>query len=248
MFKLIPRMRIPMNDRVFLAAVGGFILWITLAYFLDSRFYDRPSVLRLYFLVPAVAAVIISLLPRGSAHVLKGFMKAWFHTIWRFVAVLSAASVLLMLVYSAIGYLPYSDRPGPGWGNIPVHWPTLEEIGYFSGWALLLLPPAYFMGQLIFVFIVLVRWFSAPQWLARALGGLFCAGFGMLAVAAAGWYIAAAPAVDDGAGIFAFVLGAWGLPRISPSREMPLSRMTRAIGIGGAVLGMIALLIAPFIR
>lgn len=160
----------------------------------------------------------------------------------------SLGAVLLLLLYSAVGYLPYSDRPGPGWGNIEPHFPVPEEIRYFSSWALILLPICYFMGNLLFLFMAWARWLKLPMWLARTLGGFFCSGLSMFAVAAAGWYIAIAVSVTNAVGVCGLLYGIFVLPRISPAREMPLSKTARSVGIALASLCLIACLAYPFLR
>ncbi|HZD93401.1 MAG TPA: hypothetical protein VE133_04050 [Candidatus Sulfotelmatobacter sp.] len=203
----------------------------------------------LYLLLPPIMAAIACYLPEtGGTRPLKTFAGNWFSTLWMYNAMVSACSILLLLGSSAIGYLPYSDRPGPGWGNIPSHIPQWGEIRYFSGWLVLLLPVSYFLGNILFIFMAWIRWLSVPKWLACALGGLFCAGFTMLAVAAAGWYIAISVAITNSVGICGLFFGAWLLPRVSPQREIPLSLWSRTAGVLLAATSMAAFFIYPFLR
>jgi hypothetical protein len=48
---------------------------------------------------------------------------------------LAGGTFLLLVVVSAIGYLPYSDRRGPGW--YAAHIPNVQEVGYYASWATL---------------------------------------------------------------------------------------------------------------
>lgn len=175
-------------------------------------------------------------------------MKTWFNILWSYCLMVSASAVLLLLICSAVGYLPYSDRPGPGWGSIEPHFPVLQEIKYFSSWALLLLPVCYFMGTVLFSFMVWIRWLRTPTWLVRILCGICCSGLSMLAVAAAGWYIAISLFVINSVGVCALLFGVLVLPRFSAHREMPLSRTTRTVGVALAFLCVSAYLASPFLR
>jgi hypothetical protein len=94
---------------------------------------------------------------------------------------------LLVLVNSA-GYLPYSDRPGPGWQT--PHFPTGEELHFFIGFAALLLKGTAFYG-LIFAAAGLVLGFcSIPRWALRVLAAPTAFLASGLMMAAAGWMIA----------------------------------------------------------
>jgi len=174
-------------------------------------------------------------------------MRFWFKSVGAYVLLVSAGTVAFLLAFSAVGYLGYSDRPGPGWGNVPAHWPNWEEIRYFSGWAALLLPMCYFYGHPLFMFMALIRWLGAPGWMARALGALFSAGFTVLIVSVAGWYIALSAAVVHGIGICALLFGAWILPGVAPVRDKQLSLATRGVGIALASVAVGVLLVLPFL-
>jgi hypothetical protein len=121
--------------------------------------------------------------------------------IWVFVTYIIAADFLpnlLMLIINCIGYLPYSDRPGPGW-QAP-HWPQSSEFGFFFGFALYMGVPTllYGFGQTLLAFVYETCWL--PRWLIRILGavmgflaaGLLMEGAGwMIAISALGVYLAA---------------------------------------------------------
>ena len=199
-----------------------------------------------YLALPPAAAITVMLSPKAG--ILKGFVKAWCKALCAFVLAVSAGAVLVLLACSAVGYLPYSDRPGPGWGNIPPHLPGLDELQYFSGWALLLVPMSYFTGSLLFICMAWIRWLEAPPWLARSVGGVFSAGFGILAIAAAGWYIAIAPVVGNIVGAVCLLFGIFVLPRVSPRRQTPLPLPFRIVGIAFCFLGMAWPLLYPFLQ
>jgi hypothetical protein len=132
---------------------------------------------------------------------------------------------LLLLLINCIGYLPYSDRPGPGW-QAP-HLPQKSELSFFFGFALYLGIPTvlYGLGQTLLAFVYEVC--SLPRWLVRILGatlgflaaGLLMGGAGwMIAISALGVYVAA------GCGLF------WGLlvmPALIIRRPVPLPLAAR---------------------
>jgi len=202
-----------------------------------------------YLALPPVAAIVTWTIPlTESSQPVKAFVKTWFNILWSYSLLVILSFVLLLVGLSAVGYLPYSDRPGPGWDNIPPHLPTLEEIRYFGGWAVPLLLMCYLSGSVLFIFMAWIRWLALPMWLARVMGGLFCSVVSMLAVADVGWYIALDVAVTNCVGLFALLFGAVILPRVSPQRAVELSLTSRTIGITLACLGMSALVIYPFVR
>jgi hypothetical protein len=64
----------------------------------------------------------------------------WSCGLWIMATYVIAADLLpnsLLVLVNSAGYLPYSDRPGPGW-QMP-HLPTGEELQFFVGFASLLL-------------------------------------------------------------------------------------------------------------
>jgi hypothetical protein len=242
-------MHLDRNDRASVAALSASTIWIGLAHLAGRWLHQHSFTWIAYIALPPVAAVAVMLLPRrGSGPALKEFVRAWWRILWTYAVVVSVGAVLILVVCSAVGYLPYSDRPGPGWGNIPPHFPRLEEISYFADWALLLVPICYLMGSLLFIFMAWLKWLGAPSWLARVFGGIFSAAFGMLAIASAGWYISISVVVGNIVGIICLLFGVFVLPSVSPKRETQLSIRVRASGIALDLLFITAILVYPFLR
>jgi hypothetical protein len=151
---------------------------------------------------------------------LKRFLptKWWSSFLWAVLTYLFLADLLpnlLMLLVTCIGYLPYSDRPGPGW-QAP-HWPHKEEIEFFVGFAAYLGVPTllYGLGQSLLAIVYGIC--SLPKWLLRLLGaitGYIAAG---LLMAAVGWMIAIAPVgvyIASGCGLL------WGV-LVMPALVVP---------------------------
>jgi hypothetical protein len=162
--------------------VLGAAAWLVVAYeslrFLSSLPMWARGALPLVG-APGVAALAVACLPQsGLKNELARFLKSWLVCMLLYNLVMVVTVLILMLGSSAVGYLPYSDRPGPGWGNVPAHVPRLEEIEYFAGWTLFLVPMCSFWGSVIFFLGTWATWFGTPRWLVRILGILFCWVFG----------------------------------------------------------------------
>jgi hypothetical protein len=130
-----------------------------------------------------------------------------------------AGGVFLALTLStAVGYLPYSDRPGPGWYGPQI--PPLEEIAYYLDFSFL------FLGRLTaiaaIIFLVLARILGVlhmPKWAIASYGALTVALVSLIAVSAAGWYIAIAAFPVYAGGVIGLLYGAVALPRFARPRS-----------------------------
>src|SRR5262249_2465574 len=105
---------------------------------------------------------------------------------------------LLLVAINSIGYLPYSDRPGPGWQT--PHLPVLQELKFFTGFAALLLPATALYGSFFAIGATILSFCRLPRWALRVIavipaflaGGLLMAGVGwFIAISALGVYVAA---------------------------------------------------------
>lgn len=121
---------------------------------------------------------------------------------------------LLLLGINSSGYLPYSDRPGPGWQS--PHIPPKEELQFFWGFALLLLKGSAFYGVIYAALAWLLGVCRVPRWGLRLVATPLAFVSSGIMMEAAGWLIAISPI-----GIYiAAVCGSlWGLlvfPRLVP--------------------------------
>lgn len=125
----------------------------------------------------------------------------WSRTLWIAATYIIAAdflpNLLLVLINSA-GYLPYSDRPGPGWQT--PHFPAGQELGFFAGFAVLLLPATAITGMAFAATGCIFGYCRLPRWVLRVIAapvafmasGMMMAGVGwLIAISAAGVYVAA---------------------------------------------------------
>ncbi len=121
---------------------------------------------------------------------------------------------LILIAINSIGYLPYSDRPGPGW-QLP-HLPSAAELEFFFGFALLLLRGTILYGVLFAVLAWLLGFCQVPRWGLRFIATPLAFVSAGIMMAAAGWMIAVAPV-----GVYTAAMcgGLWGLlvlPRLVP--------------------------------
>ena len=159
--------------------------------------------------------------------------------------VLGGGVFVLLVVTSAVGYLPYSDRPGPGWFS--PHLPSLQELGFFGSWVFFFVGPfALLWGAILFAFISVTGWLGAPKLLLRILGGLFAAALGLLGIASAGWYIAISAVGGFGGGVIGLVYGVFLLPRFAVIREQQ-RRWWQWVAIGCATLLLGAGIVYPLL-
>jgi hypothetical protein len=150
----------------------------------------------------------------------------WSSLLWVVVTYVLAADLLpnlLLVVINSSGYLPYSDRPGPGWQRS--HFPSKDELEFFFGFALLLLRGTAFYGGLFALLAGLVGVCRVPRWALRLIGTPLAFVSSGIMMAAAGWMIAI-----SSVGIYTAAVcgGIWGLlifPRLVPrfSYTLPLA-------------------------
>src|SRR5487761_2164904 len=86
-----------------------------------------------------------------------------------FSATVALGTSITLLVASSVGYLPYSDRPGPGWWG-RVHWPSLAEAGTYLGFAPVFGYFCLIFGVVLFLLSLVLGFASSPKWLNRIIG------------------------------------------------------------------------------
>lgn len=128
---------------------------------------------------------------------------------------------LYMTIAISIGYLPYSDRPGPGWYKKPfgISW---DEISYI--WSFILFLGIYILGTLIIVYFLfrLFRLIGYNKIIYSILGGLIIGFLSLYWTYGIGWYIAIDGSTILTGGILGVIYGATLFPKF-------LKPMTRNI-------------------
>jgi hypothetical protein len=163
-----------------------------------------------------------------------------------FSAAVALGTSLTMLLASCMGYLSYSDRPGPGWWA-HVHWPSLAEIGNYLGFTPWFAYFCIFFGLGLFLLSIVLGFANCPKWLNRVIGAFIstcCAG---LAIAGAGWYLALAPVGPDVAMGVALLYGIILFPRfvVSQKRRPPVWLRVLAVSASVALFGY--WIVSPFL-
>jgi hypothetical protein len=120
---------------------------------------------------------------------MKSLLRDYIRALGWYVALIVVGLVATLTISSAVGYLPYSDRPGPSWTR-----PSLSfgQLGYYASWSVFLLFPASIYGTGAFAYHRLLRFLNAPLLLIRMLAGLTGGIISFVIAAGAGWYIAMA--------------------------------------------------------
>lgn len=140
------------------------------------------------------------------------FFFDWIKSLGLYAIIVSAGTLLFLIGSSIIGYLAYSDRPGPGWGRGVFSW---SEVKFFLGWLPLLTYFLLYLGSALYPFARLLAWFHSPRWIVRVFGGLFAGTAGLVGVLAAGWYIAISQYPVYAGASCGMIYGAMILPRFA---------------------------------
>jgi hypothetical protein len=163
-----------------------------------------------------------------------------------FSAFVSLTTSGVLLFASSIGYLPYSDRPGPGWWG-HVHWPSLAEIGTYLGFAPWFAYFCLYFGVGFFLLSLVLGVASTPKWFTRIIAGVIGALAASLSVASAGWYLALAAIGPNCAMVAGLIYGVFLFPRFVVPREQRLAIWQRSIAITAASAVFILWIVWPLL-
>jgi len=142
----------------------------------------------------------------------KLFAKDLIKSLALYCLIVAGGTALMLFVASAVGHLPYSDRPGPGWHG--AHIPGLREIGFYFSFAIFFaLTFCLLWGAVLFVFVRCLGWLSAPRLFVCLVGGVAAGYLTLVGANGTGWYIAIAAFPVYAAGALGLLFGAFVLPR-----------------------------------
>ena len=142
----------------------------------------------------------------------KAFLRAELIGSLLCVAIIVFGSALFMFLCQLVGFLPYSDRPGPGfYGWFPLR--TLPEIGraawFQLSFALFASPfVAMYAVPLLAVFLI-ARLTAINRWYLAVPAALLFGLLGFYMMAAIGWYIAISVVGVIAGGVLGVAFGAW---------------------------------------
>jgi hypothetical protein len=162
----------------------------------------------------------------------------WSRALWIATTYVIAAGLLpdvLLVLVNSVGYLPFSDRPGPGWQS--PHFPSSQELQFFAGFAVLLWKGTVFYGLTLAAVGIVLGFCALPKWAIRVMAALTAFLTSGLTMAAVGWMIAISSA---GVYIAAGCGALWGLllfPRFVSSAKNPPPLAVRILLVLVIVVG-----------
>ena len=192
----------------------------------------------------AVLVIVLAWVLRGRKE-LRSAVKAYMSCTGLYCLVILGGLLLLLVGCGLVGYLPYSDRPGPGWGAS--HLPGWEEIQFYMGWDVHMAPLLLLGGTIFYIFVLLMGWLRAPRWLLSLSAGIFCGLLSLVVTAGVGWYISIAAFPAYGAGVLGLLFGCLILPRFAPQSGTKWPAWVRTIGATAAILGLGLSIIYPIL-
>jgi hypothetical protein len=181
-----------------------------------------------------------------KTELLKSLARKFAGTTLLFSGIVGIGTSLVLLASSSFGYLPYSDRPGPGWWG-RVHWPSWAEFANyieFSPWF------AYFclyFGLGLFGLSLILGVAATPRWLNRLLGGAIAGSAAGLAVMGAGWYLALAEIGPYAAIILGLLYGVFLFPRFIQPRAQPIAMWMRIAAVFCSAALFVYWIVSPFL-
>jgi hypothetical protein len=176
----------------------------------------------------------------------KVLRQSFAGTVLLFCGFIGIGTSLVLFLSSCIGYLPYSDRPGPGWRG-GIHLPSWAEFLTYISFAPWLAYFCLFFGIGLFVLSLILGIASTPRWLNRMLGGIFAALSAGIAILAGGWYFALAEIGPVAALILGLLYGIFLFPRFIHSRQKPISIWMRIGSVSCASILFFYWIVSPFL-
>ena len=177
---------------------------------------------------------------------LKSLVRRFAGTALLFSGIVGTGTSLVLLISSCFGYLPYSDRPGPGWWG-RVHWPSWAEFVTYIGFAPWFAYFCLFFGLGLFGLCLVLGFASTPRWLNRLVGGVIAAAAAGLAVMAAGWYLALAAIGPDAAIVLGLLYGVFLFPTSIESRSRPIPGWIRISMVSCTLALFLYWIVSPFL-
>ena len=177
---------------------------------------------------------------------LKSLGRRFAGTALLFSGIVGVGTSVVLLISSCVGYLPYSDRPGPGWWG-RVHWPPWAEFVTYIGFAPWFAYFCLFFGLGLFGLCLVLGVTSTPRWLNRLVGGVIAAAAAGLAVMAAGWYLALAAIGPDAAIVLGLLYGVFLFPRFIESRSPPIAMWIRISAVSCVAALFLYWIASPFL-
>jgi hypothetical protein len=130
-----------------------------------------------------------------------------------YLLVVTGMPLLAIVVMSFVGYVPYSDRPGPGWYGLRLAI-SARELKFFVDWWSVTAVAALPAAVVLYVLRAVLHVVRTPRWALAIVCGFISAFIAAYLFLAAGWYIALSSVVVAMAALAGFIYGALLLPRL----------------------------------
>ena len=140
----------------------------------------------------------------------QSFVLDLLRTLGDYVLFVLWGTVGVLILSTVIGYLPYSDRPGPGWLGA-AQTASLSVVWFFLSWAGFAAIHVVKIGLVLFVVARVLRLIRCPRWAIRVIGALVSGFLSLYIIAGLGWYIAVAEFPVLAAGLLGVVFGGFFL-------------------------------------
>lgn len=145
-------------------------------------------------------------------------------TFGQYALVVVGGLTAFMILSPVVGYLPYSDRPGPGWyGFFPTF--TLAELWdltvYMAGFTSFVLWTAVFYITPLIVLTRVAERLGVRSGAVRVVGATAMGVMTWWIVCGVGWFIAIGLVPVIVATLLAIVFGVWLLPSKAGKHEAP---------------------------
>lgn len=139
-------------------------------------------------------------------------------------------SAVVLVLSTLVGYLPYSDRPGPGWDGVQ-QTASWANLWFVASWIAFSAIYVFAAGVILYLGARLLALIRAPRWLVSVIGGIASGCASLYLIAAMGWYIAVDTFPVYAAGILGLLFGGFLLPkRINEHGNRPQWRHWAALG------------------
>jgi len=136
--------------------------------------------------------------------------------IGKYLLLVVGGTTLFLILSPVAGYVPYSDRPGPGWHGKPfeITWRGfLGNAGDMLGFGIFLSLYAVFSAAILYILVRLLEKFCVHKVAVAAISAILSGLLSSYILAAIGWYIAIGFAAIIVSLILGIIFGVFVLPK-----------------------------------
>lgn len=114
-------------------------------------------------------------------------------TIGKYLLIVVGGTILFLILSPVVGYVPYSDRPGPGWHGKPFEITWEGFVGNardMFGFGIFLSLYAIFIATILYAVVCLLGRFHVHKTVVITITAILSGFLSSYIVAGIGWYIA----------------------------------------------------------